>query len=44
MDVAYQRIALNEEIEDDVAIEGEARQVKEEGKLTEVAEKGKRSL
>jgi len=44
LDVAYQWITLNEEIEDDVGIEGEDRQVEEEGKLTEIVKKGKRII
>jgi hypothetical protein len=41
LDVAHQRITLGEEIEYDVTIEGEARQVKEEGKSIEAIKKGK---
>jgi hypothetical protein len=32
LDVAYQRITLNEETKDEATLEEEARQVKEEGK------------
>jgi hypothetical protein len=39
--VAYQWITLDEETKDDTTIEGEVRQVKEEGKLIEAIEKGK---
>jgi hypothetical protein len=42
LDVAYQQIAPNEEIEDDIAIEGEAKQVKKEGKSDKVVQKGKK--
>jgi cell pole-organizing protein PopZ len=41
LDVACQRIARDEETEDDATIKGEARQVKEEGKSTKAVEKGK---
>ncbi len=41
LDVAYQWITPNEETEDDVGIEGEDKQVEEEGKLTEIVKKGK---
>jgi AmiR/NasT family two-component response regulator len=41
LDVAYQWIVPNEEIEDDATIEGEVRQVEEEGKSTKVVEKVK---
>jgi hypothetical protein len=44
LDVAYQWIGSNEETEDDVTIEGEARQVQEEGKLNEVVAKVKQIL
>jgi len=40
LDVAYQRITLDEEIEDDATIKGEVRQVKEEGKSIVAIEKG----
>ncbi len=39
--MAYQWITLDEETKDDTTIEGEVRQVKEEGKLIEAIEKGK---
>jgi hypothetical protein len=39
--VAYQWITLDEETKDDTTIEGEVRQVKEEGKSIEAIEKGK---
>jgi hypothetical protein len=42
--VAYQRITLDEKTKDDATIEGEARQVEEEGKSIEVVEKGKQIL
>jgi len=38
--VAYQRITLDEEIEDDATIEGEVREVKEGGKAIVAIEKG----
>ncbi len=41
LDVAYQWVTPNEETENDVGIEGEDRQVEEEGKLTEIVKKGK---
>jgi len=41
LDVAYQWIVPNEEIEDDATIEGKVRQVEEEGKSTEIMEKVK---
>ncbi len=41
MDVAYQRITLDEEIENDAAIEGEVRQIEEESKSIEAIKKGK---
>jgi hypothetical protein len=44
LDVAYHRIAPNEETKDDATIEGKAKQVKEEGKLTETIKKGKKFL
>jgi len=40
LDVAYQRITLDEEIKDDATIEGEVRQVEEEGKSIATIEKG----
>jgi hypothetical protein len=39
--VAYQRITPDEKTKDDATIEGEAKQVEEEGKSIEVVEKGK---
>jgi len=41
LDVAYQRITLDEETKDYTTIEGEVRQVKEEGKSIEAIENGK---
>ncbi len=35
---------INEETKDDVGIEGEDRQVEEEGKLTKIIKKGKRII
>jgi len=42
--VAYQRITPDEETKDDATIEGEAKQVKEEGKSIEAIKKGKKIL
>ncbi len=41
LDVAYQRITLDEETKDDATIAGEVRQVEEDGKSIEAIEKGK---